>query len=432
MTNLLLRSRKDAFEVVAPTEVLERNLIGDNSGNLIFLEASQRLLTTRTQAVDVDRFVIDPGAADRINERYDAYVIPLANAFRPSYEANLIRLTRLIERLRIPVVVLGVGAQATVREDASRLAPIAASVRAFVSAALDRGPSIGVRGEFTAGYLASLGFRDVEVIGCPSLFRDGAALRVTKRRPALDATARVALNVSPYVGAMGPLVARHVTRYPNLTYVPQDLDALERLLTGSAADDTTAADPIPRHIDHPLYRRDAVRFFVDTATWIDGLRDADVAFGSRIHGNIAAILAGTPAIVLAHDSRTLEIARWFALPHHVLADLPPDTDVADLYAAADYGPFHAALPDRFARFSAYLAAHGLGHVFTPGEDPAAFLAREAATAYPPAVTVADRQAPRGVRDRLARVRRRARRAVRSQRLRRLRARLLRRGAGRPD
>jgi hypothetical protein len=432
MTSLLLRSRKDAFEVVTPGEVLEQNLIGDNSGNLIFLEASQRLLTTHDQTVDVDRFVIDPGAADRINERYDAYVIPLANAFRPSYEANLIRLTRLVERLLIPVVVLGVGAQATVREDASRLAPIAPSVRAFVAAVLDHGPSLGVRGEFTAGYLASLGFRDVEVIGCPSLFRDGDALRVTKRAPALDAaTARVALNVSPYVAAMGPVVAHHVARYPNLTYVPQDLDALERLLTGSAADDTTAADPIPRHIDHPLYRRGAVRFYVDTATWIDGLRDVVDAYGSRSPGTIAAILAGTPAIVLAHDSRTLEIARWFALPHHVLADLPADTDVADLYAAADYEPFHAALPDRFARFTAYLAAHGLGHAFAPGEDPAAFIAREAATPYPAAITTADRRAPRGVRGRLAQARRRARRAIRSQRLRRLRARLLRRGTGRP-
>src|SRR3954451_6303112 len=318
MPSLLLRARTDALEVVAPTEVLERNLIGDNSGNLIFLEAAQRLLTTRTQTVAVDRFVIDARAADRINERYDAYVIPLANAFRPSFEANLIRLTAVIERLRIPVVVLGVGAQATVRYDAARLAPIADSVRRFVSAVLDRGPSIGVRGELTAEYLGDLGFRDVEVIGCPSLFREGDALRVTKRANALGQDARVALNISPYVAAMGPVAAHHLARYPGLTYIPQDLDALERLLTGTAADDTTPSDPIPRHADHPLSRRDAVRFFVHPVPWVAALREMDVAFGSRIHGNIAALLAGTPAIVLAHDSRTLEIARWFAIPHHVL------------------------------------------------------------------------------------------------------------------
>ncbi len=426
MTSLLLRSRLDAFEVVPPTDVLERNLIGDNSGNLIFAEAAQRLLTTREQSVSVDRFVIDPGAADAISERHGAYVIPLANAFRPSYEANLIRLTQLIERLRIPVVILGVGAQANTRYDAARLAPMAASIRRFVGAVLDHGPSIGVRGEFTAEYLSSLGFRDIEVIGCPSLFRAGVALRVTKRTPRLDASSRIAINVSPYVGAMGPIVQHHVERYPHLTYVPQDLDSLERLLTGSAADDTTAADPIPRHVRHPLYQRDAVRFFVAPAPWVDFLGSVDFSFGSRIHGNIAAILAGTPAVVLAHDSRTLEIARWFALPHRILADLPPDVDAAELYAAADFDAFHAALPDRFARFTAYLQRHGLTHAFAVGEDPSAFPARVAATPYPPAVMTGQREDRRGLGASLGRLRRRTRRAIRSQRLRRWRARLLRR------
>jgi hypothetical protein len=427
---LLLRSRRDAFEVATPLEVLDRNLIGDNAGNLIFLLAAQRLLTTSQQAVSVDRFVIDPGAADAINERYAAYVIPLANAFRPSYEANLIRLTGLIERLRIPVVVLGVGAQANTRYDPARLAPMEPSVRRFVRAVLERGPSIGVRGEFTASYLDGLGFRDVEVIGCPSLFLYGDGLRVTRRVAALTPASPIALNVSPYVAAMGDVVRHHVARYPELVYVPQDIDSLERLLTGHGGDDTTAADPIPRHHEHPLYARDQVRMYVDPWPWIEGLRDVDFAFGSRIHGNIAAILAGTPAVVLAHDSRTLEIARYFELPYRLLAEIGPEADAADLYAAADFDAFHRRLPERFATFSAYLTKHGLGHAFAPGEDPGAFLDRLGATRYPPAVTAAGRTAPSGLGGRVGSVRRRVRRTIRSPRLRAWRARLLRRLASR--
>ena len=145
MKHLLLRARKDAFDVVSPEDSLVRNTIADNSGNLIFSVASQRLLATATTDVTVDRFVIDPGDADRLNERYDAYVIPLANAFRPSYEPILHRLTALIRRLRIPVVILGVGAQADVRYRTERLRPIEPAVRAFVGRgagplAVDRGP----------------------------------------------------------------------------------------------------------------------------------------------------------------------------------------------------------------------------------------------------------------------------------------------------
>jgi len=427
MKPLLLRSRKDAFEIVAPTTVLDQNLIGDNSGNLIFLEAAQRILTTREQTVMPDRFVIDPAAADAINERYAAYVIPLANAFRPSYEANLIRLTQLVERLRIPVVVLGVGAQATVGYDASRLAGMEPSVRQFVRAVLDRGPSIGVRGAFTAEYLERLGFRDVEVIGCPSLFLYGDRLRVTKRAPDLSAAAPIAINVSPYVAAMGAVVRHHVARYPELTYVAQDLATLERLLWGDrgAMPADAPDDGIPLHTSHPLYVRNRVRLYVDPWPWIDDLRAMDFSFGTRIHGNIAALLAGTPAVVLAHDSRTLEIARHFDIPHRILRELPADLDAADLYAAADFDAFNAGLPARFATFAGYLARHGLGHAFADGEDPDAFLQRLAATDFPRAVTTADRQQPAGLRGRIGALRRRGRRAIRSQRVRAWRAAVLR-------
>jgi hypothetical protein len=48
-----------------------------------------------------------------INSRFDHVVIPLANAFRPTYIETLDALSTLIEQLTIPVTVLGVGEQAS-------------------------------------------------------------------------------------------------------------------------------------------------------------------------------------------------------------------------------------------------------------------------------------------------------------------------------
>lgn len=420
MREILLRARKDAFEVVAPEDALLRNTIADNAGNLIFSVAAQRLLATASTAVSVDGFTIDPGAADRINERYAAYVMPLANAFRPSYEPNLRRLTALIERLRIPVVILGVGAQADVAYRTTRLRAMEPAVRAFCAAVLDRAPTIGVRGELTHDYLAGLGFRDVDVIGCPSLFLDGPGLRVEKGAGPLGPDAHIALNVSPYVTAMGPIVRRHVERYPNLQYIAQDIDTLELLLWGGLGEDVPPDDPMPTHPAHPLFREDRVRFFVDPWPWIEHLRSVDVAFGTRIHGNIAALMAGRPAFLLAHDSRTLELARYFDIPHRRIDEVPPDVDVADLYAEADYGPFNAGLAGRFATFTAFLARHGLEHAFAAGEATPSFAERAAATAWPPAMTIADQAPPRGLAGRWRRARRRARRLLRSTHVRRLR------------
>jgi hypothetical protein len=252
---------------------------------------------------------------------------------------------------------------------------------------LDRAPSIGVRGELTAEYLSGLGFRDVEVIGCPSMFLHGDRLDVTKRQPSLDRDARISINVSPYVKAMGPIVMSHVDRYPNLTYIAQDLDTLGLLTTGHQATSQASDDPIPTHRAHPLFHRGQVRFYVEPWPWIDDLRSVEFSFGTRIHGNIAALLAGTPAYVFAHDSRTLELARYFEIPHRPMPEIPPEVDASELYEEADLSGLVTNHPRRFAVFAGYLTRHGLRHVFEPGEDPDAFPARVAATRYPPAVTV---------------------------------------------
>lgn len=426
MTSILLRARKGPFDVVSPEETLVRNLVAQNAGNLIFSMAAHRILETAGTTVVADRFAIEPRDAGRINERYDAYVIPLANAFRLSFEPVLIRMTQLIERLTIPVVVLGVGAQANLAYDTSRLDPMEPAVRAFVAAVLDRSPSIGVRGELTHDYLRGLGFRDVEVIGCPSLFLNGADVHVEKRRPVLDRDARVAINVSPYVTSMGAIVARHVERYPDLTYIPQDLATLEMLLWGENGTDIDPADPRPIHLAHPLFRADKVRFFTDPAPWLDFLATRDFSFGTRIHGNIAALIAGTPAYVLAHDSRTLELARYFEIPHRPMPHADPTIDAADLYAEADYGPLNRGHAARLATFVAYMDRHGLDHVFrSPPAEPS-FAARLATTVFPPAVTVASRTHPHGLAGRVMRGRRQVARWLRHPRLRRIRTEIARR------
>ncbi len=128
----------------------------------------------------------------------------------------------------------------------------------------------------------------------------------------------------------------HHARYPNLRYIAQDLATLELLLWGESERAARQADKLPLHTSHPLFVENKVRFFVDPWPWIEHLRTVDFAFGTRIHGNIAALLAGTPAYVLAHDSRTLELARYFEIPHRRITDVAPETDAAELYAEADY------------------------------------------------------------------------------------------------
>jgi hypothetical protein len=250
---------------------------------------------------------------------------------------------------------------------------------------LDRSPSIGVRGEYTQDYLNQLGFRDVEVIGCPSMFLSGDQLTVTKPTPTLDRDARVAINITTRVGPMSPLVTSHVANYPNLEYIVQDRVALNLMLWGEDDDQARLTHAMPIHRSHPLFRDDKALCFVDPWPWLQHMRTVDFTFGTRIHGNIAALLAGRPGYVIAHDTRTLELARYFEIPHRLMPDLLAGTDAAELYAEADYTALNQGHPARFATFTKFLTRHGLGHVFAEGEDPTSFDRRAAETNYPPGV-----------------------------------------------
>lgn len=387
MRRILLRSFKDPFRAATAEETLAKNLIGDNVGNLVFSQATYRLLATRDTEVSTSR--LSKANAQRINARYDHLVIPLANAFRVSFLSALDGLSDLIEQLTIPVSVVSVGAQATVEGSYKDAADVAPSVRRFVRAVLDRSPSIGVRGEFTRDYLRDLGFGDehVEVVGCPSLYMFGPNLSVKRKLESLTERSRIALNVSPYVKSVGSIAIDHAQRYPNLTYLAQNRDTLALLLHGAYPDVNhrkNAALGVPVSLEHPLIREDRVRFFLDPYTWITTLADYDFSFGTRIHGNIVAVLAGTPGLVLAHDSRTLELAKYHHIPWRRLT---PEVrlDAAELYAEADWEPMNAAHSSNWERFAAFLSKHGLRHVYEDGDGGAEFDAALAAVDFPPPV-----------------------------------------------
>jgi hypothetical protein len=153
-----------------------------------------------------------------------------------------------------------------------------------------------------------------------------------------------------------------------------------------------------------LYQEDRMRFFVDSSTWIQFLSERDFSFGTRIHGNIAALAGGTPAHVIAHDSRTLELARFHQIPHTRVPDLPQPVDAAALYEASNFDAFNQGHRGRFERFGAFLARNRLPNVYEPGNSNPAYDERLSATPFPPAVrplTSTEPEAARTARERMA-------------------------------
>jgi hypothetical protein len=389
MPQILIRAHKNPFTVADADTTYRQNLIGNNTGNLVFSQAVYRLLSTAD--ADLETSGLAKSHPRVIDSRFDHVVIPLANAFRASYIETLDALSNLIEQLTIPVSVLGVGSQASLTGIYKGADSLKLATTRFVRAVLKRSPSIGVRGERTAEYLKALGFGDehIRVIGCPSMFMYGPDLHVDEKVESLSHDSPIAFNVSPYVPQMGPISLYAAEHFPRLMYMAQNIQTLELMLYGSYPKGkkmtAMAASGAPITLDHPLIRSDRVRFFLDPKTWFEHLAQYDFSFGTRIHGNIAALLAGTPALLLAHDSRTLELAEYHEIPHRTITSIEEDADAISLYDECDWNRLNKAHPARWDAFAGFLEEHQLRHVYEEGQNPSAFDDRLAATEFPPPV-----------------------------------------------
>ena len=69
------------------------------------------------------------------------------------------------------------------------------------------------------------------------------------------------------------------------------------------------------------YLRSHGKVFLNYPDWIAFMKTRTLCFGTRIHGTVASLLAGTPAMLVCHDSRTLEMARSMSIPM-VSLDIP--------------------------------------------------------------------------------------------------------------
>ena len=349
---VVVRAHKDPFTPASAEETLAKNLIGENVGNLVFSQSSFRLLSASNSKVR--RYRGEP--AWWLNQTADAFVIPLANAFRPNFVNTMNQLSSRIEKLKIPVVVLGVGAQAKRDDDET----VKQAARRFVAAVLEHSASIGVRGEYTKSYIQSLGFAEsnIEVIGCPSMFMRGDELPVRMKTETITTDTPLALTLSPYRKKMGDIANANYERYPNLTYFAQDKSTL-RLLLGGEYIGKNSWPNMPISLDHPLIKNHQTVFPLDPKPWIEALSKRDFTFGTRIHGAISSIIAGTPALLIAHDSRTKELAEYHKIPYLTLKEAESRALAEDLYQQVSIEPMIQAHRENYERITRFMGVNDL-------------------------------------------------------------------------
>ncbi len=354
--------------------------VGQNTGNLLFTNAVWRQIAGDKERIG---FTFDP---ERVNERFDAVIIPAANWVNPG--VDFAHIADLLEKLTIPIVVIGLGAQSP---DHQLAIDLPEGTLRFLKAVFDRAESVSVRGAFTHDVLKKLGFHNVRVTGCPSLYCDFRSFEPPKTREfELD---RCLLNATRFSAGHAPFARdRSVNRSIFRFAYERGLDILyqsekEELALLFGFPEPELFDDRTKSLMTQIYAAeswDAVaayvqkhgRAFLDVNAWSDAMTDYRFVCGTRLHGTIMALNSGVPAMLLWHDSRTREMAEFAKIPSMDATRLDiSEGGLRAAYEGLDLDHYYRRRREAHSVYNSFLEANRLeynseSHINTPDETAA--------------------------------------------------------------
>lgn len=365
MKNILLRTGMLPTECYGAKDFLFRNLMAGNIGNLLYTNSILRnIITGPNFNIQSNRYDYEKFTPGYVNKNFDCFIIPLADAFREDFMDELNTLTNFIKKLKIPCYVIGVGLRDKYEPTFKNGFSFDKDVKKFISAVLDKSSIVGVRGQITADYLSQLGFkegRDHTVIGCPSMYNYGPNLHVEK--PLITTNSRISLNASLTApDVVKNLLTRTAKEIPNYTFVPQTTRELKYLYTGISFKHND--EYIPYDTDSPLFEGNHCMFMLSPRTWFNYFKNQgiELSVGSRLHGNVAALLTGVPAIFLLKDARERELNDVHHFNSFPTNELTEKTTIWELIEKSDFSCFEKYQLENYRNFVNFLDKNGIPHV----------------------------------------------------------------------
>jgi len=327
-----------------------------NTGNLVIGHTVQTHLGYFHDELAF-RDILDPHV---INEKYHAVVIPASSFIRENL--NLDRQVEFLEKIKLPIVCIGLGAQAkTVAHDVE----IKGNLLRFLQLISAKSISIGVRGFFTAELLYKSGIRNVDVIGCPSCFLNMDPDFTIDKKPFSDNIKGVfCLTSHPLASNLLDIAIEAKCAMIGQT----EKEELELVKSNKA-------EFINSKIYHEFYTKSKfsvdevfgylsgkMQIFYNTKAWQNSLSKNDFSFGMRFHGNMLALQQKIPALWITHDSRTTELVEFLKLPSLMLQDQLKFKNIKEMYEYTDYSCFNQFYYQLFQNYSDFLDKNGLEHL----------------------------------------------------------------------
>lgn len=334
-----------------------------NTGDMMVYDSILKLL----DFADMDVLKIAEPTEDDI-KRYNGFDYAILRGSNFIHEhMQWQRATWTLERLKIPVYAIGVGAQAETR----RKIELPAECRRVWSMIAERSVAIGVRGTFSAEVLADNGIKNVEVVGCPSLFRarnrdlrlnvkplsDIRKVAFSLRR---ETSHYYAADMKSYLVRQRELLLRIADRFETTISIhgePEEkaffagnsagIKAATETLTRSGWFQGPAGEKIKQLYGRNLFLNDRVE---DYDHMIAG---HDFAIGYRVHGILPALARGVPGVLVDYDSRSGELAETFSIPKAKDDELLAQS-FDQMFDPGQFATFQSRFPANYDRFKSHM------------------------------------------------------------------------------
>ncbi|KQQ80813.1 polysaccharide pyruvyl transferase family protein [Aureimonas sp. Leaf324] len=347
-----------------------RNTLEDyyNTGDICVYDSTLRLVDyTEGHSLNIDEPVTEEGVR-RIKERCDFILLRGSNYIHEAMDWG--HFPQWLEALDLPVLCIGVGAQA----ETERPVVLPPEGRRLWQMIAERA-TIGVRGAFSAETLHRNGIHNLEIIGCPSLFR--ARDRAMALRHREDGPKRVTFSLRREVGSTYAVDPAEFQATQKRIIAKLDLAADLYLSCHGEPEEKAFFFRAPLHKDRATAKLVAEGWFDEvTGARLKALYEQrlyyvgapgdydvyapqfDAALGYRVHAVLPAVAMGVPGVLFSYDTRSRELAETFDLPIYTPGEFERQT-LADALAPARFARFSQLFPERYDRMKAFIEKNGV-------------------------------------------------------------------------
>ncbi len=334
--------------------------INGNSGNCLITPAILKHINFTTGFHGIPNLFMQGALAhvqpQQINRRHSHLFLIMQDQIK--LEASDLpwkEITDWLSKITIPVIPFGVGANSMHQMPMDLAKSLPSDMVRFLNVLSEKSAYISTRCHYTSDVLTSLGIKNIKITGCPSYFSRGP--HFLAKKPALTAKQKK----SGQIAGTGLFACAEPER---VHYFLQSealfINALYRLAPPphlAALADVTYPDYSRQSI--AAFKSKRMQFHITAHSWMEALgKNFIFACGTRVHGTIAALQSGIPALCTAGDMRSKGLCSYFHIPH-LPGEAMTGLTAEQIYGRMDVDLINQIYPQRYAHFVDFMKVSGL-------------------------------------------------------------------------